>query len=548
VLTSAIAQVVAAHLGAPLEARYNPASTAKFGDIGISLHHLDDSFLAEREWIDALSALPVVREVRVVGQFLNVTLDRSAAIEYVLGRRLVPEDNAACAPVLLEHTSINPNAAPHVGRARNAILGDSIARILRSVGAEVERRYFVNDFGKQIGLLMVALGPRGVKGVEFSSVLAKYIEINERAKEDPEIGEKALELLGRAEAGDDAVLESLRSIAKHSLAGQIEILARLGISFDEFDFETELLGSKEIDEVEVHLRARGASFVDDDGRLVVDLSKLGYEHDAGRYIVLRRANGSSMYALRDLAYNIRKARWCKGGRNIVVLGEDHKAYMEQIGLILSSIGYEPPEQIYYSYVVLRDGKMSTRRGNVVLLDEFIDLAVRSAELRLREANLNMEAADRRAIADQVAVAAVRFSLLKSAPNSSIVFDLDAATRLEGATGPYLQYTAVRCHALLAKAANVPRRERESISSPLWEIVKIVDEYATTLQRSAERLEPHLLSDYLLRLAKVVNRFYNAERVITAGTADRLAVRVLERVTQILDHGLELQGIEVPEGM
>jgi arginyl-tRNA synthetase len=255
-----------------------------------------------------------------------------------------------------------------------------------------------------------------------------------------------------------------------------------------------------------------------------------------------------MYVLRDLAYNIKKAQLSAGGRNIVVLGEDHKLYMEQVGSILDSMGYSPPEQVYYSYVTLKDGKMSTRRGNVVLLDEFIDLAEELATQRVQTANPAMSEQDVAAVAKDVSVAAVRFSLLRSAPSSPIVFSLDTAVRFEGATGPYLQYTAVRCRAVLAKAENFPTSEKPSISEELWAVVTMIDEYPDVLARSAERLQPNLICDYLLRLAKVVNRFYAKEQVISSGTADKRSLRVLEKVVEVLSTGLDTLGIKVPERM
>lgn len=288
---------------------------------------------------------------------------------------------------------------------------------------------------------------------------------------------------------------------------------------------------------------------DEHGRVVIDLDGLGFDREEGRYLVLRRANGSSMYVLRDLAYNLRKSRIASEGRNIVVLGEDHKLYMEQLSLVVGSLGVQPPESVFYSYVALKDGKMSTRQGSVVLLSEFIDQARRLARERVGNANPALEAVDIDGIADDVATAAVRFALLRTSPSSTITFDLADAVRFEGATGPYLQYTAVRCASIQEKACAVERRATTAeVSDALWDVMLVADQYEGALLDSAARLQPNLVCDYLIRLAKAFNKLYAREKVISDTRADDRLLAVVERVRAILDHGLGVLGISVPERM
>ncbi|MGH3832627.1 MAG: arginine--tRNA ligase, partial [Pseudonocardiaceae bacterium] len=288
---------------------------------------------------------------------------------------------------------------------------------------------------------------------------------------------------------------------------------------------------------------------DDLGRLVADLRKLGFNRDEGRYMVLRRANGSSMYALRDLAYNLRKTRSAAGGRNIVVFGEDHKLYMEQLGLLVGSRGVHAPEAVFYSYVMLKDGKMSTRQGSVVLLEDLIDQARELARERVANANSLLGVATIEHIAEEVATAAVRFALLRVTPSSAITFDLADAVRFEGATGPYLQYTAVRCASIREKSSALERRASTAeVSDALWDVALLADQYERALLESAVRLQPQLVCDYLMKISQAFNKLYASEKVINDQGVDDRLLAVVERVHTILEHGLNVLGISVPERM
>lgn len=553
-LISEVESRVSTAFGAGVEGRYNGGRAAVHGDIGFAFHSLDPALLSQHtaETVkDALAELPYVRDVHYVGKFLNIRLDRAAYIEALRAGAVVDIERAGMrgVPVLLEHTSINPNASPHVGRARNAILGDTLARTLRALGAELTSHYYVNDFGRQIALLLVALGPDGVRSVDFAEILDVYVRINAQAEEDSAIVEQALTLLAKAEMGDTTTLNALRDIARHSLDGQLAILTKLGITFDQFDFETDLLESPELAEIEEHLVQEKIAQKDDLGRVVADLRKLGFNRDEGRYLVLRRANGSSMYVLRDLAYNLRKARSAAGGRNIVVLGEDHKLYMEQLGLLVGSRGVDAPEAVFYSYVMLKDGKMSTRQGSVVLLEDLIDKARHLARERVANANPVLAVATIERIAEEVATAAVRFALLRVTPSSTITFDLADAVRFEGATGPYLQYTAVRCASIREKSSALERRASTvEVSDALWDVALLVDQYERALLESAVRLQSQLVCDYLIKLAQAFNKLYASEKVINDQEVDDRLLAVVERVHTILEHGLSVLGISVPERM
>lgn len=547
--------------GQAIPVRYLAGKARRFGDVGLALQAAsgrsgdagnDGAQAAETvasKVERAVRNLPYVTECSATSGFMNLKLDRAAVLDRVLVQGPVPEPDGSAGGVLLEHTSINPNAEPHVGRARNAVLGDALARILRARGHEVSTRYYVNDFGKQISLLHIAFDGAIPSDLPFREVLDRYVDINQRAEADPAIEEQAFRILAEAEAGNEALLTELKEIARHCLAGQLAVLARLDISYDDFDFETSFLADKQLAHIEDALRERQVLFTDEEQREVADLRQLGFERDEGRFAVLRRSTGSSMYMFRDVAYNVFKAATAGTGRNIVVLAEDHKLYMEQISLLLAAAGFDPPEVVYYSYVSLKEGKMSTRKGVVVMLGDFLDQAETKARSRVLEANPNLPDEDVATLSHLVAQAAVRFALLRSSATSTITFDLDDALKFEGSTGPYVQYAAVRCGAILTRAQGLPSRATDpAVSEELWDLTTLLDSYGATLRTAGERLAPSTVCDALLKLAKAFSRYYQQERVITNDEADPRALNVVRQVREVLSHGLTCLGITTPTRM
>jgi len=405
-----------------------------------------------------------VLDVSTAGPYVNFRLDRAAFARRIVsgilteGPHFGSNDSGVGQSILIEHTSINPNASPHLGRARCAMLGDSLTRLLRFEGYDVRVHYYVNDMGRQIALLVLVCDDPAE--LTFDQVLARYVEANARAENDPAFAEQGYALLAKMEEGDPETQERFRRVTDLCLKGQLGVLGRLGITYDEFDRESAFVKDPRLEPVLDALRTKGALFTDEDERLVVDLSKIGHNQEAGRYFVLMRANGSSMYGYRDLAYTIDKA--AQGADlNLMVLGEDHKLYAQQLALILKTAGQPAPEAIYYSYILLKEGKMSTRQGKVVLLSEFLDeAAARSAEKVEEQCALDkgfqpLAAEERAAIAHKVAVSAIRFAILRVGSNKNVIFDWESSLSFTGDTGPYVQYSCARINSILRKFGEVP---------------------------------------------------------------------------------------------
>ncbi len=499
---------------------------------------------------------PEVQGVSVTGPYLNFKLDRGVfgrpIVAQILaeGGRFGSRNTGEGQKVLVEHTSINPNASPHVGRARNAMIGDSLVRILRFEGYDVEVHYYVNDIGRQIALLVLAC--ENLEDLHFNDMLEVYKKANARAKAEPEFAEQGYALLAQIEQGDKETRQRFRAVTDLCLEGQVAILGQLGIRYDSFDHESDYVKDPRLDAVLEALRAKEAAFTDEEGRLTVDLSKLGYPHDEGRYMALLRSNGSSMYALRDIAYTIDKTE--RGADlNLIVLGEDHKLHMQQIGLILDVAGKPAPEPVYYSYITLREGRMATRDGNVVLLSDFLDEATARAGEKVEAQWNGLDAEKQKAIAEQVAVSAIRFAILRVGANKGIMFDWESSLSFSGDTGPYVQYSCARISSILRKFGALPdgvASEFPVETGAEWALLAKLASFPDTVESAVRQRSCSPVAQFALETARTFTTFYHECPVLDAPTdAGRAARAQMCAATRtVLENALSLLGIDALERM
>jgi arginyl-tRNA synthetase len=492
----------------------------------------------------------------VAGPYVNFKLDRGKIAAQIVGgifregAMYGSSRSGVGKKVLLEHTSINPNASPHLGRSRNAMIGDGITRLLRLEGYDVSVHYYVNDMGRQIALLTLLC--REKSALTFDQMLDLYVEANARAQAEPEFAQEGYALLAKMEQGDEQTRRDFRVVTDLCLKGQLAVLARLDISYNEFDRESDYLKDPRLDPVMDALREKGALFTDEDGRLVVDLSKLGYTQEEGRYFVLLRANGSSMYGYRDLAYTIYKMEQ-GADANVIVLGEDHKLYFQQIGMILEAGGKGAPEPIYYSYILLKEGKMSTRQGNVVLLSDFLDEATRRAAEKVEAQCTELPAEERAAIAAHVAVAAIRFAILRVGSNKNVIFDWESSLSFTGDTGPYVQYSSARINSILRKYGELSREigaEFPVQTDAEWALVSKLASFPSAVAGAVAQRSCAPVAQFALETARVFTTFYHECPVLAAETpALRVARAQLCAATRtVLENVLALLGIKALERM
>lgn len=488
-----------------------------------------------------------IKEIRNVGPYVNFFIDKGKLAGNVIDEVLKEKDKFGSSNVgrskraLIEHTSINPNSAAHVGGARNAIIGDSLVRIFKFQGYNVETHFFVNDVGKQIAMLVYAC--KG-KNPSLDDLLKEYIEVNKEIKKNPKIEKEILELLYKLENGDKKIKGEFKKIVDICMKGQAKLFKEIGIEYDYFDHESKYLWDGSTQKILDNLLKKDICFKDAEGRIVLNQEELANEMKSP-YFVLTRGDGTSLYALRDLAYNIEKIGRAK--KNVVVLGEEHKLYFKQVKLALKELGYEAPEVVFYSLVSLAEGKMSTRRGNIVMLEDFEKKALEKAEHEIKERKIKLD----KDLPKVVGYGALKYSFLKISNDKNVLFDWKSALSFDGDSCPYIQYTHARASSILKKSeiklSNIDYsllKEKEEI-----ELIKKMGEFEKVCFDAYEKLKPNLIANYVYELAKLFNEFYHKYPVLkTDEDLMKARLGLVMAVRQVIKNSLGLLGIESPERM
>lgn len=488
----------------------------------------------------------LVNEAKPTGPYLNFFVNKNRMAHDTIKEVLKQKGKFGSSnigkkkKILLEHTSINPNASPHVGRARNALIGDSIARILRFHGYKVEVHYFVNDVGKQVAMLV--LGAEGKKNVAFNDLLNIYIEINKKVEENPELEKNVLELLSKLEKGDKEVRKKFENVVKICIDGQVKIFSELDIKYDKFDYESRYLWSKETEKTLKRLEKTGKLFIDGFDRWVLDQKGYGLGMKVPVF-VMTRADKTSLYPLRDITYAIEMT---SKGTYLVVLGEDQKLYNEQINAALKELEIFERKPVYYSFVLLQEGKMSTRKGNLVLLENFMKEALSKAreELKKRHDEADEESAK------VIAYGAVKYGILRVSPEKNVTFDWEHALSFEGETAPYIQYAYARISSILKKDKINPKADLKLlIEKEEDELIKALSNFPEVILKATSELHPHLIANYVYSLAQKFNEYYHKHNILKSDKKIKDArLLLISAIGQVLKNGLDLLGISVLEKM
>ncbi len=444
--------------------------------------------------------------------------------------------------VIVEHTSANPNGPLHVGRARNPIIGDTIARLLKFYGYDVITQYYVDDMGKQVATLFW-----GVKNLKLEEKHDKpdhryviyYQKASELAEKDEKVKKEIEEIIKKCEQGDKKTLEEIKEIYQKVLNGIMQSLNMLNIYIDEFVEESKFVLDGSVEKVVEELRK--TKYVKEEGNaLYIDLEPFGI-HGRDKKFFLTRSDGTSLYATRDIAYHIWKGE--RADLMINVLGEDHKLEAKCVEIALKILNKKIPEVIFYSFVSLPEGRMSTRKGRVVYLDDLIEEAIERAKKAVNERGIE----DAEKIAKSVAVGAIRYNIIKVKPSKAIVFKWEEALNFEGESAPFIQYAHARCCSILRKANYEKQSPAKYKHESEIKLLKKLALFPEKVKECVETRNPSLLAEYAHEVASTFNIFYRDCRVIgSKEEKERLAL--VNATRQVLKNCLNLLGIDALERM
>ena len=501
----------------------------------------------------------------LAGPYINLTIKPERLVEETLRSALTfGEEYGSLEPsqtrVILEHTSANPNGPLHIGRARNPIIGDTLARVMRMAGYDVSTQYYMNDMGRQIVLLYWGYQNRDERDDEVKDlkpdhrVVGYYQRAYKMAEDDPKVDAEIRSIMTRLEKGDQEMVDAVRAPALMGMEGIRASLDRLDIHHDDIISESQFVMDGTVSEVMDSLASTEYT-VEEDGAMALELESFGVQGRNTKF-VFRRSDGTSLYTTRDLAYHLWKQK--QGERLINVLGEDHKHEARTLQLALDIMGSSVKvEPIFYAFVSLPEGRMSTRTGRGVALDDLMDEAVSRARKDTRERRSELDDVAVESIGRAVGLGAVRYNILRVQPEKSMVFRWEDALNFEGASAPFIQYSHTRACSILRRAeledepvidmdpAEVARVLTHDAELAL---AKAIARLPGTITFCAEERKVHTLAAYAERLASTFNQFYRDVPVLQAGDLRQPRLQLIKAARTTLANTLRGLGIEAPEQM
>ena len=441
--------------------------------------------------------------------------------------------------VVLEHTSANPNGPLHVGHIRNSIIGDTLARAFRKAGYRLEVQYYVNDMGRQIAIVVwgfIHLDSTQHEGEKEDAHIARiYIAANREIEKDPKITQQVNELMQLVEKGDTPTVKKFRNEVSRCLEGFEVTMKNLNVAHDRFVWESDFIRNGYTERIINRIKKLPQARQEE--TLALDLAEFGFEN---KYVI-RRSDGTSVYAARDLAFHAWKG--AHFDRVIDVLGADHKLIGAQLQCTMKLLGEKVPEIVHFEFVSLPEGSMSTRAGKFISADDLITEINKRAfdEVTARRPELDEPA--RRAIAQSVGLAAVRYDIVKVSPEKSTVFDWKEALDFERQSGPYIQYSHARACSILDKAG--PFEECYDLETPAEiALAKQIAKLPMVIERVIAELRPHILATYSRELADVFNSFYHFDPVLKSdGKVRDRRLTLVKAAQNTLKESLETLGID-----
>ena len=496
-----------------------------------------------------------IKEVTAVNGFLNFKINRQKMVEELAKEFDEKKENYGSGNqnknIVIDYSSPNIAKPFHVGHLRTTVIGGALYNIYKFLGNNVTGINHLGDYGTQFGKLIEGYKRWGKEyNIEENPIdeLTKiYIRINNLCKEDESVLEECRNNFKKLEDGDPYCKELWEKFRALSLKEFEKVYKMLGSKFDSYNGEAFYVDK--MPEV-VNLLQKSGKLVDSEGAKVVDLGE-----DMPPCIIIK-SNGSSTYATRDLAAILYRARTYDYDKAIYVTSYEQILHFKQIFKTATYLGLDEKyikglEHVPFGMVLLKTGKISTREGNIIKLEDLLNEAVERSKKVIEAKNPNLENKDD--VAHKVGIGAVIFNDLSNSRIKDEIFDWDIMLNFNGETGPYIQYMCVRTKSVLEKAGYVPELKDVDLSKLDDEnsknLVNILYNFNQTLVNVTEKEEPSILSRYLISLAKEYSSFYNNCHILNEDKSLQDARLYLTyMVKTVLEKGLNLLGIQVPDKM
>ncbi|MCM3744339.1 arginine--tRNA ligase [Sporosarcina luteola] len=529
-------------------------ANSKLGDFALPCfpfaRALRKSPVAIAEEIAGSLTHPSIRKVEAVNGYVNIFLNRTAITDDLL--HLILDQSATYGSsnegnggvVTIDLSSPNIAKPFSMGHLRSTVIGNSIAYLLEKTGYQPVKINHIGDWGTQFGKLLTAYRKWGneeeVRQAPIETLLKLYIRFHEEAETAPSLNDEGRAAFKALEDGDSDALALWDWFKTESLQEFQRIYDLLGVTFDSYNGEAYY--NDKMEPVVQELADKGL-LVESDGAMVVEL-----EEDMPPCLI-KKSDGATLYATRDLAAAIDRKNKYDFVRSIYVVGNEQSLHFTQVKKVLGKLGHEWANDIVHVPfgLILQGGKkMSTRKGKIVLLEEVLKDAIELAQKNIEEKNPTL--ANKPEVAKAVGVGAILFSDLKQHRKHDIEFNLEAMLQVEGETGPYVQYAHARANSILRKAGAPDKFAIDEVNDYEWDIVKLLSQFPQAVKRANDELDPSVIAKYAVDLAQAFNSFYGNVQVLSDEAHKHYRISLIECVTIVLKESLRLLGIKAPEEM
>ncbi|HEL1599605.1 TPA: arginine--tRNA ligase [Streptococcus suis] len=558
-------QVIAERLAAILpslevEAIYNLLEKPKSSEMGDIAFPAFSLAKVERKAPQAIAADIVEKldttgfeNVVATGPYVNFFLDKAAISHQVLTDVITEKDQygklniGQGRNVTIDMSSPNIAKPFSVGHLRSTVIGDALANIHEKLGYKPIRINHLGDWGKQFGMLIVAYKLWGDKAAveadPISELLKLYVRINAEAEEKPELDDEARQWFKKLEDGDPEAHELWQWFRDESLVEFNRIYDKLDVTFDSYNGEA--FYNDKMDEGIQILEEKGL-LQESKGARIVDLESYNLPP-----ALIMKTDGATLYITRDMATAMYRKRTYDFVKSIYVVGQEQINHFKQLKAVLKEMDFnwsDDMTHITFGLVTKDKKKLSTRKGNIILLEPTLDEAISRALTQIEAKNPDLE--NKEEVAHAVGVGAVKFYDLKTDRDNGYDFDLEAMVSFEGETGPYVQYAYARIQSILRKANFVPSAENDYklADAESWDIIKHIQNFSNVVERAGDKFDPSLIAKYAINLAQAFNKYYAHTRILDESPERDSRLALAYATGLVLKEALRLLGVKAPEKM
>lgn len=510
-----------------------------------------------QELAEQLSSDEYIDRVDAVGGYLNFFYDRGVFISGTIksardaGDDWGKSDIGNGKTVLVEYSSPNIAKPFHIGHLFSTAVGNSLSRIYKFLGYDVQSLNHLGDWGTQFGKLISAYkrwgNPTDIEKDPINELLKIYVKFHEEAETHPELEDEAREYFKKLEDGDEETTALWKYFKDQSLVEFKRVYDMLGVSFDSYNGEA--FYSDKMDEVVDILRDKGI-LTESEGAQVVDLSDMNMPP-----CIILKSDGATIYATRDIAAALYRHRTYNFNKNIYVVGLPQSLHFRQIFETMKRAGWEWSKDcvhVGFGLVKLPGKNMSTRHGDVVFLEDVLNESIEKTRSIIENNGSKVDDIDE--VSKKIGIGAVLYTFLKNSREKDIVFSWDTMLDFDGESAPYCMYGYARGKSILRRADGIDYSNADltkAVSDDAYTLVKMINGFGDAVVDAADKNEPFYVNRYVTSLVKAFNKFYNTNPIMRDDVDDetkKARLAIVDATCMVIKSALGLLGIDVVESM